>query len=256
MDVNNEYGALDVQKRLLRLLKEFDAFCIANEIKYSVIGGTLLGAIRHQGFIPWDDDLDIIVDRTNYNKIIRLLPDGCLALEQDRKISLWIDRIKLARDKDSESLYEFIDVFVLDNCPDNPFIASLKLFLVKILQGMIKPCPKFGEIPFLLTLLSFILYGLGRFFSYKTKMRMYQRLSVWGNGKNTRLKKIYNDEYSLLSKCYPGDILNSLIRLPFEDCEVYSIEKYDEYLKYIFGNYMILPDESKRHPIHKYLWNL
>lgn len=69
MDIENKYGTLNAQKELLELLKEFHSFCIQNEIKYSLAYGSLLGAFRHKGFIPWDDDLDIMVDRENYERI-------------------------------------------------------------------------------------------------------------------------------------------------------------------------------------------
>ena len=256
MDVNNEYGVLQVQKDLLELLKEFDQFCLTNDIKYSVIGGTLLGAIRHKGFIPWDDDLDIVVDRRNYNKIVSLLPQNKLDLESDNRIKLWIDRIKLHRDIDGDNRTEFIDVFILDNRPDNNFKAFIKLSLVKILQGMIKPCPHFGKHSPFQTLLLYTLHILGVFLSFKTKIRLYQYLSSWENGKKTKYKMIYNDEYSLLSKQYSSDLLDSLVRLPFEDMKVYGIEKFDEYLSYIYGDYMTPPDNNSRLPKHKYLWNV
>lgn len=254
MDINNEYGVLALQTKLLELLKEFDDFCIKNDIEYSVIGGTLLGAVRHKGFIPWDDDLDIIVDRYYYDKIIKLLPYGRLGLEQDTKIKLWIDRIKLTTPDDLNCPYVFIDVFVLDNCPNESYKATTKMILIKTLQGMMKPRPRFGKQSFLLTLLSYLLFFVGQFFSFKKKLYLYNSISSWCNDKKTKYKKIYNDEYSMLDKKYPRDMLDSLVRLSFEDSKVYSTSKYDELLRYIYGDYMILPDENKRQPIHKYLW--
>ena len=70
MDTRNEYGTLEIQKELLNLLRVFHKFCQDNNIQYSLAWGSLLGAIRHKGFIPWDDDLDVMMDRKNYNKFV------------------------------------------------------------------------------------------------------------------------------------------------------------------------------------------
>ena len=70
MDLENKYGTLEIQKELLLLLQEVHNFCVSNDITYSIAYGSLLGAVRHKGFIPWDDDLDIMVDRENYKKIL------------------------------------------------------------------------------------------------------------------------------------------------------------------------------------------
>lgn len=250
------YEIRPLQLRILRILTAIDMVCQQHHLRYYIWAGTMIGAIRHKGFIPWDDDLDIIVDRSNYNKIVSLLPQNKLELESDTRITLWIDRIKLHRDVGSVNKTEFIDVFVLDNRPDNDFKALIKLLLIKILQGMIKPCPHFGKHSPFQTLLLYTLHILGVFLSFKTKIRLYQYLSSWGNGKKTRYKMIYNDEYSLLSKQYSSDLLDSLIRFPFEDMKVYGIEKFDEYLSYIYGDYMTPPDNNSRLPKHKYLWNV
>lgn len=251
MDINNEYGVLQVQKELLELLKEFDGFCITNGIEYSVIGGTLLGAIRHKGFIPWDDDLDIFVDRNNYNKIIACLPQGRLIIETGTNRSLWVDRIKLKHENTDSDNIPLIDLFILDNCPVSPIVAYLKLLFLEILQGMMKTKPKFSEYSLGPRIASYFLWGIGVLFPFKIKFRLYHMISVWGNNDNSLYKSIYNDQYYLLKQKYSSNIMESLLRLPFEDMEVYSIKNYDSYLTQIFGDYMKLPNEEERRPIHQ-----
>ena len=125
MDINNEYGVLQVQKELLELLKEFDHFCITNNIEYSIIGGTLLGAIRHKGFIPWDDDLDVFVDRQNYRKLKRHLPSGILGIDSNPNTSFWVDKLKFLNKK-NEKTAPVVDLFVLDNLPNNKYEMEKK----------------------------------------------------------------------------------------------------------------------------------
>ena len=64
------YGTTEMQDRLLLMLKDFTAFCRKYHIRYSLCGGTLLGAVRHKGFIPWDDDLDIMVSRQEFKHLL------------------------------------------------------------------------------------------------------------------------------------------------------------------------------------------
>ena len=101
MDIENKYGTLATQKGLLGLLKEFHSFCVQNNVAYSLAAGSLLGAVRHDGFIPWDDDLDVFVDRGNYNRIIQLLSNhDSLVTVRDGKELLWIDRVRRKADTD------------------------------------------------------------------------------------------------------------------------------------------------------------
>ena len=70
-----ELQLLDIQQIELQILKHLDEFCDKNQLKYYLSNGTLLGAVKYKEFIPWDDDIDILMPREDYNKLLRMYPD-------------------------------------------------------------------------------------------------------------------------------------------------------------------------------------
>lgn len=138
MDLENKYGTLEIQKELLVLLKEVHNYCVSNDIKYSIAYGSLLGSVRHKGFIPWDDDLDIMVDRENYQKILTTI-GGAHNLTIDRSpYSLWIDRLHRKGCEYHGPYSPTCDIFIIDSMPDNNLLAQIKLLSIYIMQGMMK----------------------------------------------------------------------------------------------------------------------
>ena len=77
IELSKKYGTYDRQIELLEMIKDIDRLFDMHDIKYSLCSGSLLGAIRENGFIPWDDDIDIMVDRDNFNKLISLFKNDC-----------------------------------------------------------------------------------------------------------------------------------------------------------------------------------
>ena len=248
MDTNNNYGVLEMQKQLLELLKKFCSFCKENEIKFSVSSGTLLGAVRHKGFIPWDDDIDIVTDRENYKKLINHLPNAQLAIEHGTKESYWIDRVRL--NHFSSDVKPTIDVFIFDSAPNNRVQCNTKILLLKLLQGMMKDKPKYKKYSYLYKIISFTTYCLGLPFSQLQKMKWYNRVSEWGNNKVHNQFIMSNDQYTGFQYRYPKYLLDEIKFIPFENTEVPAMTRYDEYLTMIYGDYMTPPDDSKRKPSH------
>ncbi len=249
MDNENKYGTLKVQKGLLELLKEFHAFCQRNEIHYSLAYGSLLGAIRHKGFIPWDDDLDVFVDRVNYNRLVEnLVHDEALTIERDDAKSLWVDRVRRRSGFDEPTgKYEpTLDILVLDNVPENSLKRKVKLFLILMLQGMIKPNPSFGKGSVLMRVCSVVTFIIGKIFPIGLKKVWYRRASQIGNSLPSKQIANYNGEYADLKRCYPNDMMNHIIDYDFEDTSAYIVVDYDMCLTTQFGDYMTPPKESER----------
>ena len=256
MDKDNQYGVLDQQKKLLEFFRRFHSFCIENDIKYSLDWGSLLGAIREKGFIPWDDDIDIMVDRANYNKILR-------CIESDNSLlftivtTLWISRIRLSQEKDSNSYPLTIDILVMDNAPENEINRKWRVLLIKILQGTLKGKPKsigkFKNVGVIVRTIAMIIYYLGLPFSHSRKMRWYDKLAQLSNKKNTREITSYYEEYSCLGKYYPKNLLDEMILVPFEDMEAYVVKNYHNCLITQFGLDYMTPIKTRPNHTEKKL---
>ncbi len=130
----------EVQKLLLEMLDAFAAYCRKHELRYYLVGGTLLGAVRHQGFIPWDDDIDVGMPRPDYERLLALAKEEPVA-PQYRIISAEDDTLSLPFaemihldtrlerptskyiDGDFRQLYLFLDIFPQDGWPESEQVA-------------------------------------------------------------------------------------------------------------------------------------
>ena len=245
MDNENKYGVRTIQEGLLALLKRFDAVCQEKGIKYSLNSGSLLGAIRHQGFVPWDDDADIIVDRKNYELLVETFKD---AEDFVFFTDLWMPRIQLKEWCTAENV-PTLDVFIFDPAPDNAFFRKLKVFLIFCCQALMKkPATKTFSLTNLRLLIGHI---LGLPFSYETKLNWYFRLSQLPKRKKTKFGSCYNFwPTCYINLLFRSDILEHIERRPFEDTELNVVCDYDSFLTTIYGDYMTPPKEEDRKPEH------
>jgi lipopolysaccharide cholinephosphotransferase len=243
----NEYGTRRVQQYLLDILIEFDNFCKERNIKYSISGGTLLGAVRHKGFIPWDDDVDVMFDRENYDKLIanlKYLPKSLTIVQ-----SIWVKRLTRADNSMIDDEIGCIDLFVFDNVPDNKVIAKLKIILILVLQGMIKEKRYYKNYNFVGVVLSFLTWLLGLLFTKRFKLKAYEAVSKMGNKKDSKCVTVYNTMFKQVRKLqFPKKMIDEYVYLPFENHKFMSIKDYDVYLRILYGDYMELPPLSQRKP--------
>lgn len=241
------YNTRATQEDLLAMMKDIHAFFEREGITYSLAGGSLLGAVREDGFIPWDDDMDIMVDRENYERIKSAF-GGCkgYVLERD----LWIYRIRRERDKKTDGYVPTVDIFVADNVPENKLRWKWKVFRLKVLQGMMKKKPDYKKYSFLHKLCIAATRFLGFFFTYDHKWKKYEKVSKVGNKKPTKYVALYNDLYRYLSIRYDADLMKNVTKHKFEDAEFYITEKYDHSLTVQYGDYMTPPPESERISAH------
>ncbi|MBO4651708.1 MAG: LicD family protein [Lachnospiraceae bacterium] len=248
---SDPYGIKDMQEYLLKILVDIDDFCKRNEINYSLNGGTLLGAIRHKGFIPWDDDADIMFDRKNYEKFIERFqqnqPD-----EYEIIGDTWVKRVT-RKDNPRKQMDEgCVDLFVMDNIPNNPVVSKVKNFTLKALQGMLKKKIDYRQYKGINKVLVAITHVMGKPFGTKFKQKMYMSVSKWGNRKKTKKKNIYNSMFRQIGLFeYSQDMMDNYIDVEFENTELRGISDYHQYLTVAYGDYMKLPPVEKRRPMHK-----
>lgn len=247
MNINNEYGTGPLQYELLQIMVEFHDFCEKRGIKYSLYGGSCLGAVRHNGFIPWDDDLDVVMDRENMEKFLNVHED----MPNLRAfVYLWTERVRRKEEILIKNTRPTLDVFVMNNAPDNRAKFKFKLFLLGFIQGMIKKHLKYKKRNFKDRGLVFFAHSIGKLFSEEKKIEMYTKASQIGNSKKTRYIHCTSTSYSWLKNTYRSDMLDSLVLHEFEGHHFYIMKDYHEYLSKCYGEYMQLPPENERKPAH------
>ena len=247
MDIRNEYGCLEIQQSLLELIKQFHVFCVQNNVRYSLIGGSLLGAVRENGLIPWDDDMDVMIDRDNLKKVITLLSShDTLTVYR----SLWVYRIQWRNEEIKVGYQPTIDLFAVDNMPDSVVARKWTLLKLHCLQGMIKGKPDYSKFSFKNKVLSFVTYYLGKLFPLNFKRDLYDKIAQRYDGTETNKKAIFFAQYHQLAYLYPKDMMNNLILHQFEDTNVYITKDFDEVLTMTYGDYMTPPERKDCKPSH------
>lgn len=247
-----------IQLTELELLEEVDRICKKCGIHYNIIAGTLLGAVRHGGFIPWDDDADIAMLRPDYEKFRKAcrteLDTTRFEFQDDRATPGYRWGYGKLRRKDTLFLREhqehmpyfqgiFIDVFPLDGVPNNYFLRSLKNFecfcVRKLLWSEVGRIAEKNPI-------KRRVYDLLSKIPEKRVLRYYHSMIHTANLRKTKMVRILmfptpNDTYGYERIWYEHSA-----DITFEGKTFSGIRDYAAYLCFKFGNYMELPPESER----------
>ena len=267
------YGLEKVHEANLKIMDEIDRICRKYKIKYLMDAGTLLGAVRHKGFIPWDDDIDIAFTRDNYRAFMKVapreLPETMKFLDyrsfhKGKGFYDFTSRILYLPSKKHEDgpemdFYDgnlnhlWVDLFILDEFPDNKIKGALTLFFQRALYGMAMghryrlDLSKYGMKE---KLMVGFLAAIGRLIPLSLIFRIQNRLSVKYNGKKN--KYYYYSNYQpdfiqvLVERTWSGNIKE----LEFEGRSYMAPADPDGVLKAIYGDYMKLPPKEQRIPSH------
>lgn len=259
-----ELNLEEIKERQLDILSLIDTFCKENNIKYSLGYGTLLGAVRHKGYIPWDDDIDIFLYRTEYDKLMRLFPkvyDGNISIVSIERNPKW-DRT-YAKAYDIETVYKEkvtttvplgvnIDIFPIDDVPDNESdYAKYDLYRKKNYRRYQISCYPFrsGRSVFKNIYLAFLKCAANIVGRHRIALR-YNRIVQENNNKG--YSWCCENSLGIFCKRFPKSVFDDYIDLPFEDKTFRSIKDYDCVLTALYGNYMQLPPVEKRITHHNY----
>ena len=261
-----------IQKKELAIFKEFIRVCEKHQLTYFALGGTLLGAVRHKGFIPWDDDIDIGMPREDYNKLMNLSPDEFnfpYKLVNEKNTPSFTKAFMNLQDSTTKILMTYsnvsheeslwIDIFPIDGLPSSP----IKKYLHEtryLFSRMMVQLSQFNKIvnqkkegrPLLEKLLIKLakVVNFEKLLSYKFWQNNYvSTISKYG------MEEGYAGNYTgayKLRELVPSDYFGDGAQLLFEDIMIKVPLKYKEYLIAIYGDdYMQLPPENKRIP-HQY----
>lgn len=247
----------------LEMLIEVDKICKKCNIKYNIIAGTLLGAVRHGGYIPWDDDADVALLRPEYEKFKKACEtelDTSRFYFQDHKNTkgyrwgygkLRRKDTLFLREYQEHMPYEqgvFIDIFPLDGVPNNYLGRCVHgFFCLCIRKTLWSAVGRVADKNKTMRIIYGILYKIPDWIIFYC----YHKLIKESNVNRTKMVRILlfptpNKKYGYYRKWYEQ---SSAIQ--FENYIFQGINQYDEYLSFKFGDYMTLPPEKQRkvHPV-------
>ncbi len=244
----------EVQNKLLELLKAFNVICEEHDLRYFAYAGTAIGAVRHNGFIPWDDDIDVLMPLPDYNKLLAIfnskressvyktidLVDGMKSETAVYNIARIIDRTSMFTDNDhlfqpNDFTGIYIDIFPLVGMPhktehQEEYMKDLHRVLEKLRTKK--------------------LYSIGSETLDSLNQQYYSIINKYEFDKSTMTCPA--DRVQMANKyiSYPSSGFISYNRVKFEDCTIRVPIGYHEQLTKKFGNYMKLPPKSMRTSHH------
>lgn len=262
----------DLQNRLLEMLIFFHEYCEHNDLTYYALGGTLLGAVRHKGFIPWDDDIDVGMPRKDFQKLIDLMSsesNSFYVIEgpQSKDASflypyakLYDSRTTLVENTRNQLVRGiFIDIFPLDGLANDYDLAKKKYKSLQRLRNRL--------------ILRNLSNNKKRTWYKRMIIKLVQMIPLSSfNEKNLCLRiDRFCRECNSIDDCkYGGNllgawgfkevmetrILNERELYSFENAYIYGVKDYDEYLTSLYGDWRTLPPIEKRVTHHDYYLDL
>lgn len=249
-----------MQMIMLEMLIEFDRICRKYNIKYSIDGGTFLGAVRHKGFIPWDPDADIVIMRDDYDRFFEVCKnelDKERFFLQDyrtdryyrwgyaRLIRKGTEYVRAGHEHMNSKNGVFIDIFTMDSVPDS--------YILRILHRLSCFCIRrtlWSEVGKKVhpNAIKRSWYGILSRIPKDLVFKVRDNIAAQCNeNKNTNLvRHMCSPHPQKHPYGFPRRLFNSLSEYEFEGYKFWGFTEYDWYLKSIYGDYMTIPPKEER----------
>ena len=262
---DNSCGIADLQDKMLDILKYFITVCEKNNLHYWLAGGTCLGALRHEGFIPWDDDLDVYMPRKDYEDLWALLGNGkidddhyklCRTTKEKNYHHRVMQIVDLnttfihSRSKDEDIEHGiYIDIIPIDACPNTKLQRFAQFFnavIFSICNIQQKPEYNGGKLTGLMSIGTTVLLNIirGQDARYNAWSKAEKRMSKYDWDQCTHLKCITSQFHELMT-AFPKEWFVER-KVPFEDIEAVVPSNAEAYCEAMYGNYMALPPKEKQ----------
>lgn len=261
-DAYEDLSLRDAQMLMVEILEDVHNLCEKHGLKYFLDGGTLIGAVRHKGFIPWDDDIDIGMPREDYEKFIEIakkeLPDNLFlqTFETDKYYDVYPVPCKIRYNgtlffeegtKENLRMHNgvYIDIFPYDNLPKFKVIYKIQRTLS---YNILKSFKRMRDIPDTLNLKNKITFSfykiITKMFPSERRRKFFDYLIKWNDPDSEYMG--YGVDTFWSEYVYKKSDYFDLVKLNFEGREFYAPKNYDSILTQLYGDYMIMPKEEDR----------